>query len=64
MLPTIATLKVLKVVKTDSGAAYVSQPMKTVFHGWCICHLTGIPHSSTGQAVVESTQAFLKNMLL
>lgn len=40
-------------MKTDNGAVYVSQPMKTFFHCWDIQHSTGIPHSSTGQVVVE-----------
>lgn len=38
--------------------------MKTFFHSWGMRHLTGIPDSSTGQAVVGHTHALLKKMLL
>ncbi|NXL81712.1 POK10 protein, partial [Leptocoma aspasia] len=57
MLRAIATLGVPEVVKTDNGSAYVSQSMKTFLHSWGTRHLTGIPHSSRGQAVVECTHA-------
>lgn len=64
MLRAIATLAVPKVVKTGDGSGYVSQLMRTFFHSWGMRHLTGIPHSSTGQAAVEHTQVLLRNMLL
>ncbi|NXC08803.1 POK18 protein, partial [Orthonyx spaldingii] len=42
-----------KELKTDNGPAYTSKE----FHGFCqkwgISHTTGIPHSPTGQAIVE-----------
>lgn len=57
MLWAIATLGAPEVVKTDNGSAYISQSMKTFFHSRGTCHLTGIPHSLRGQAVVECTHA-------
>ncbi|NXE97222.1 POK7 protein, partial [Menura novaehollandiae] len=55
MMRAITTLGVPKVVKTDNGSTYISQLMKTFLHSWGIRHVTGIPHSSTGQAIVERT---------
>ncbi|NWS12713.1 POK10 protein, partial [Pachyramphus minor] len=48
-----AHMGVPKEVKTDNGPCYMSSRTKEVFDQWGIQHLTGIPHSSTGQAVVE-----------
>ncbi|NXI60875.1 POK7 protein, partial [Chloroceryle aenea] len=40
-------------IKTDNGPAYSSGPLKRFMQLWNITHVTGIPHSPTGQAIVE-----------
>ncbi|NWR39083.1 POK19 protein, partial [Tachuris rubrigastra] len=42
-----------KTVKTDNGPAYCSLKVKTFLTNWSILHATGIPHSPTGQAIME-----------
>ncbi|NXC51039.1 POK10 protein, partial [Penelope pileata] len=51
-LLAFATLGVPRQIKTDNGPAYTSQQVLIFFQDWEICHITGIPHSSTGQVVV------------
>ncbi|NXJ98963.1 POK11 protein, partial [Corythaixoides concolor] len=46
---SFASLSVPLAVKTDNGSAYVSH----CFQLWGIEHTTGIPHSPTGQAIIE-----------
>ncbi|NXO55211.1 POK18 protein, partial [Aramus guarauna] len=48
-----AALGVPREVKTDNGPAYTSKSTAKFFHTWGITHRTGIPHSPTGQAIVE-----------
>ncbi|NWW54439.1 POK18 protein, partial [Pedionomus torquatus] len=40
-------------VKTDNGCAYVSAHAQELLKLWGISHITGIPHSSRGQAIME-----------
>ncbi|NXN20285.1 POK18 protein, partial [Indicator maculatus] len=40
-------------VKTDNGPAYLSKRISQFMRIWGIKHVTGIPHSPTGQAIVE-----------
>ncbi|NWU87220.1 POK19 protein, partial [Onychorhynchus coronatus] len=40
-------------IKTDNGPAYVSRSFNQFCILWQIQHHTGIPHSPTGQAIVE-----------
>ncbi|NWI58937.1 POK10 protein, partial [Calyptomena viridis] len=40
-------------LKTDNGLAYVSNHVQSFFQHWGIQHATGIPHSPTGQAIME-----------
>ncbi|NXS72192.1 POK18 protein, partial [Pandion haliaetus] len=40
-------------LKTDNGPAYASKKMHRFCQAWGIQHSTGIPHSPTGQAIVE-----------
>uniref|UniRef100_A0A8C8RZ15 Integrase catalytic domain-containing protein n=1 Tax=Pelusios castaneus TaxID=367368 RepID=A0A8C8RZ15_9SAUR len=56
-------LKAPKVSKTDNGPAYVSQKIQLFLQDWGIRHTTGIPHSPTGQAIVEHIHHTLKAML-
>ncbi|NXV25340.1 POK19 protein, partial [Cepphus grylle] len=52
-LQCIAGTGVPKTIKTDSGPASVSAKVQAFFQTWGIKHVTGIPHSPTGRAVVE-----------
>ncbi|NXD87862.1 POK18 protein, partial [Halcyon senegalensis] len=48
-----AVLGIPIAIKTDNGPAYVSRAFQEFCQLWGIrCH-TGIPHSPTGQAVIE-----------
>ncbi|KFW86787.1 hypothetical protein N305_06572, partial [Manacus vitellinus] len=58
-----ATLGVPHEVKTDNGPAYVSQKVQTFFATWGVTHVTGTPHSPTGQAIVERMHGTLKRQL-
>ncbi|NWW07445.1 POK19 protein, partial [Oreocharis arfaki] len=53
LLLAFATLGVPTEIKTGNGPAYVSKTLKNFFETWGIRHTTGIPHSPTGQSVVE-----------
>jgi len=59
-----ATLGIPQKIKTDNGPAYVSQSMGHFFRKWEIQHVTGIPHSLTGQAIIGRTHQTLKHYLL
>ncbi|NXY86026.1 POK19 protein, partial [Alcedo cyanopectus] len=48
-----AVLGVPVTIKTDNGPAYVSCSFHYFSQLWGLQHYTGIPHSSTGQAVIE-----------
>ncbi|NXK43650.1 POK18 protein, partial [Piprites chloris] len=52
-LTAFAHMGVPKEVKTDNGPCYVSNRTREFFDQWGIQHLTGIPHSSMGQAIIE-----------
>ncbi|NXM61281.1 PO113 protein, partial [Illadopsis cleaveri] len=58
-----ASLGVPKQIKTDNGPAYTSKHLRSFFQDWGIQHTTGIPHSPTGQSVVERTHQTLKRVL-
>ncbi|NWW99874.1 POK19 protein, partial [Caloenas nicobarica] len=48
-----AVLGVPHAIKTDNGPAYISRTFVDFCKLWGIRHHTGIPHSPTGQAIVE-----------
>ncbi|NXU06019.1 POK6 protein, partial [Buphagus erythrorhynchus] len=52
-LQTFATLGIPYELKTDDRSAYVSQKMQQFSNLWGIKHTTGIPHSPTGQSIIE-----------
>ncbi|NXM95081.1 POK18 protein, partial [Sylvia borin] len=52
-LRAFATMGVPQQIKPDNGPAYTSPKTQDFFHTWGIKHVTGIAHSSTGQAIVE-----------
>ena len=49
--------------ETDNGPAYTSQKFALFCQLWGIRHITGIPHSPTGQAIVERAHQTLKVLL-
>lgn len=50
-------------LKTDNGPAYISQKLRTFLLKWGVKHTTGIPHSPTGQGLIERTHQVLKDYL-
>ncbi|RMB93979.1 hypothetical protein DUI87_29566 [Hirundo rustica rustica] len=50
-------------VKTDNGPAYVSQKVRQFLQLWGVSHKFGIPHSPTGQVIVERAHGTLKRVL-
>ncbi|NWV44549.1 POK18 protein, partial [Grantiella picta] len=52
-LQAFATLGTPKQIKTDNGPAYTSAKLRDFMNQWGISHVTGIPHSPTGQAIIE-----------
>ncbi|NWS64595.1 POK10 protein, partial [Chunga burmeisteri] len=53
MHSAIAALGLPLELKTDNGPAYVSHKFNTFCTQWGIRHHTSIPHSPTGQTIVE-----------
>ncbi|KFQ43671.1 hypothetical protein N333_12636, partial [Nestor notabilis] len=47
-------------IKTDNGPSYVSRTFQHFCQLWGVTHITGIPHSPTGQAIVERVHQTLK----
>ncbi|RMC12208.1 hypothetical protein DUI87_11344 [Hirundo rustica rustica] len=47
-------------LKTDNGPAYKSRELRSFLQQWGVEHKTGIPHSPTGQAMVERTHGTIK----
>ncbi|NWZ74675.1 POK11 protein, partial [Acrocephalus arundinaceus] len=60
LLLTFSFLGIPKVLKTDNGPAYRSKEFRDFLQQWGVEHKTGIPHSPTGQAVVERTHRDIK----
>ncbi|RMC21611.1 hypothetical protein DUI87_02478 [Hirundo rustica rustica] len=50
-------------LKTDNGPAYKSRELRNFLQQWGVEHKTGIPHSPTGQAMVERTHGTIKRVL-
>lgn len=63
LLHCFATTGVPVQLTTDSGPAYSSHWLESFLQTWGVMHLTGIPHSPTGQAIVEHAHGILKAML-
>ncbi|NXU46863.1 POK18 protein, partial [Drymodes brunneopygia] len=53
LISCFAIMGVPKEIKTDNAPAYVSRKCERFLQTWGITHNTGIPHVSTGQAIVE-----------
>lgn len=58
-----AVMGVPETIKTDNGPAYTSGATKNFMDLWNIKHITGIPYSPTGQAIVERANGTLKQYL-
>ncbi|NWW25040.1 POK19 protein, partial [Falcunculus frontatus] len=60
LIQAFSVLGVPKEVKMDNGPAYTLEPLQDSFQEWGISHVTGIPHSATGQALVDRAHQTLK----
>ncbi|RMC20332.1 hypothetical protein DUI87_01181 [Hirundo rustica rustica] len=58
-----AVLGIPSAVKTNNGPAYASQQVRQFLQSWGVSHNFGIPHSPTGQAIVERNHGTLKRVL-
>lgn len=58
-----AVMGVPSQIKTDNGPAYVGKRVEQFLRLWKVKHVTGIPHSPTGQAIVERANHTLKAYL-
>ncbi|XP_066051004.1 hypoxanthine-guanine phosphoribosyltransferase-like [Chamaea fasciata] len=58
-----AVLGIPSAVKTNSGPAYASQKVRQFLQLWGASHKFGIPHSPSGQAIVERAHGTLKRVL-
>ncbi|KFO54524.1 hypothetical protein N302_07634, partial [Corvus brachyrhynchos] len=63
LVQAFAVLRTPKKIKTDNGPAYTSAELKKFFDEWGVEHVTGIPHSPTGQSIVEHKHQMLKRLL-
>ena len=59
----IATLGIPSQIKTDNSPAYISAATKDFLDSWGITHITGTPHSPTGQSLIERSHQSLKRLL-
>ncbi|RLV98346.1 hypothetical protein DV515_00010892, partial [Chloebia gouldiae] len=60
LLSCFAVLGVPKRIKTDNGPAYTSKRIAQFLQTWGVDHVRGIPHSPTGQAIIERAHGTLK----
>ncbi|RMC20351.1 hypothetical protein DUI87_01200 [Hirundo rustica rustica] len=63
LVQAFSVLGIPKEIKTDNGPAYASKEFLEFVQQWGVEHKTGIPHSPTGQAVVERPHQMLKQVL-
>ncbi|NWW70052.1 POK6 protein, partial [Climacteris rufus] len=59
-----AILGIPSAVMTDNGPAYTLKEVRRFLQLWGVSHKFGIPHSLTGQAIVERAYGTLKWVLL
>ncbi|NWW07263.1 POK8 protein, partial [Oreocharis arfaki] len=60
LIQAFAVLGIPREIKTDNGPAYISDSLRKFFQEWGTSHVTGIPHSPTGQALVERAHQTIK----
>ncbi|NWR40570.1 POK19 protein, partial [Tachuris rubrigastra] len=53
LLAALEYMGVPKQIKTDNGPSYVAKSTQEFLALWGVERRTGIPHSPTGQAIVE-----------
>ncbi|RMC03243.1 hypothetical protein DUI87_20437 [Hirundo rustica rustica] len=58
-----AILGIPSAVKANNGPAYALQKLRQFLQLWGVSHKFGIPHSPTGQAIVECSHGTLKQVL-
>ncbi|RMC20902.1 hypothetical protein DUI87_01755 [Hirundo rustica rustica] len=63
LIHAFSFLGIPKELKTDNGPAYKSRELCSFLQQWGVKHKTGIPHSPTGQAMVERTHGTIKRVL-
>ncbi|RMC20303.1 hypothetical protein DUI87_01150 [Hirundo rustica rustica] len=63
LVQAFSVLGIPKEIKTDNSPAYASKEFLEFVQQWGVEHKTGIPHSPTGQAVVERAHQMLKQVL-
>ncbi|RMB91843.1 hypothetical protein DUI87_31771 [Hirundo rustica rustica] len=63
LVQAFSVLGIPKEIKTNNGPAYMSKGFPEFVQQWGVEHKTGIPHSPTGQAVVERAHQMLKQVL-
>ncbi|RMC22097.1 hypothetical protein DUI87_02969 [Hirundo rustica rustica] len=63
LIHAFSFLGIPKELKTDNGPAYKSRELCSFLQKWGVEHKTGIPHSPTGQAMVERTHGTIKRVL-
>uniref|UniRef100_A0A8C0UHM9 Uncharacterized protein n=1 Tax=Cyanistes caeruleus TaxID=156563 RepID=A0A8C0UHM9_CYACU len=63
LMQAFSVLGVPKELKTDNGPAYASRKLEEFLQSWGVTHKRGIPHSPTGQAIVERAHQSLKRVL-
>ncbi|RMC03430.1 hypothetical protein DUI87_20627 [Hirundo rustica rustica] len=63
LIQAFSFMGIPKELKTDNGPAYRSKEFCSFLQQWGVGHKTGIPHSPTGQAVVERTHREIKRVL-
>ncbi|KGL93319.1 hypothetical protein N301_13637, partial [Charadrius vociferus] len=63
LMHAFATLGIPSQIKMDNGPAYASTATKDFLDSWGITHITGIPHSPTGQSLIECSHQSLKHLL-
>ncbi|RMC22032.1 hypothetical protein DUI87_02903 [Hirundo rustica rustica] len=63
LIHTFSFMGIPRELKTDNGPAYKSRELRSFLQQWGVEHKTGIPHSPTGQAMVERTHGTIKRVL-
>ncbi|KFQ06689.1 hypothetical protein N329_12045, partial [Haliaeetus albicilla] len=63
LLAAFAAMGVPTEIKTDNGPGYRAQSLETFLQLWGVTHNFGIPHNSTGQAIIEHAHRTLKDCL-
>ncbi|NXI23842.1 POK11 protein, partial [Sterrhoptilus dennistouni] len=63
LLQAFSFMGIPRTIKTGNGPGYTSRELCSFLQQWGVEHKTGIPHSPTGQAIVERTHQNIKKVL-